>query len=301
MEYIAFPKLGFLFEVGPVLAEFELFGIPFSIRWYGVMIALGFLLAVLYGVRCAHRFDIKLDPMLDVALVATVVAVLCARIYYILFHDGIATFWEDPLRVFRIWDGGLAIYGGVIGAFVTGIWMCKLRKVPTLKMFDLASLGFLIGQGIGRWGNFFNQEAFGGNTDLPWGMTGSIIMTGNNGADYNTALPVHPTFLYESIWDLVGFLFLFLYYKKRKFRGEISLMYLGWYGMIRFLTEFLRTDSLYIGNTGIRSSQLVGGLCVVISVSLLTYFSTTKKYPKSFVKPGDEIIKLENTELNSEE
>ena len=147
----------------------------------------------------------------------------------------------------------------------------------------MVSMSYLLAQGIGRWGNFVNAEAHGGITNMPWGM---VI---NGGA------PVHPTFLYESIWDLVGFAFLFFYHKKRKFRGEISLMYLGWYGMIRFLTEFLRTDSLYIGNTGIRTSQLVGGLCVVVSVGLLTYFYTTKKYPKPFVKPGEEILEVEAT------
>ncbi len=265
MEYIEFPKLGFVFEVSPVIAEFELFGITFSIHWYGLLIALGFLLAVLYGVRCAHRFDIKLDPMIDVVLVATVFAVLCARIYYILFHDGIATFWEDPLKVFRIWDGGLAIYGGVIGAFVTGIWMCKLRKVPTLKMFDLASLGFLIGQAVGRWGNFFNQEAFGGNTELPWGMTGSIIAAGTNGADYSTALPVHPTFLYESLWCILGFVLLHILSKKRyRFGGQIFCGYAIWYGAGRFVIEGLRTDSLMLGS--MRVSQLLAALAVIAGV-----------------------------------
>lgn len=266
MEYIEFPRLGWTFSISPIIAEFELFGIPFSIHWYGLVIALGFLLAILYGVRCAPRFGIKLDPMTDVVLVSTVFAVLCARIYYILFHDGIATFWEDPLRVFRIWDGGLAIYGAVIGAFVTGIWMCRLRQVPTLKMFDLASLGFLIGQACGRWGNFFNQEAFGGNTELPWGMTGSIIAAGTNGSGYNMALPVHPTFLYESLWCLVGFILLHILSKKYyRFAGQVFCGYVIWYGFGRFLIEGLRTDSLMLGY--MRVSQLLAALCVIAGIA----------------------------------
>ncbi len=287
MEYIEFPKLGLTFDVSPLIAEFDLFGITFSIRWYGLLIALGFLLAVLYAVRCAPRFDIKLDPMMDVAIVAAVFAVLCARIYYILFHDGISVFWEDPLRVFRIWDGGLAIYGAVIGAFVTGIWMCKLRRVPTLKMFDLGALGFLIGQAVGRWGNFFNQEAFGGNTDLPWGMTGSIIAAGTNGADYNTALPVHPTFLYESLWCILGFVLLhFLSKKHYRFPGQIVCGYVVWYGFGRFWIEGLRTDSLMLGS--MRVSQLLAILCVVAGAAgWLLFKNRAERAPQDLFAEAD--------------
>ena len=166
---------------------------------------------------------------------------------------------------------------------------CKKYKCDLLGAFDLASLGFLLAQGIGRWANFINAEAHGGPTSLPWGMV------------INGGVPVHPTFLYESLWDLAGFLFLHFYRKKRKFRGEISLIYIGWYGMIRFLTEFLRTDSLYIGNTGIRTSQLVGGLCVLASVTLLTYFHVTKKYPKPFAAPGSEVVSMESSEEDKNE
>lgn len=267
MQTIGFPALGWEFNISPVLVEFELFGLDFSIRWYGVMIALGFLCAVLYATRVLPRYDIKLDPMTDVVLVATLFAVLGARLYYIIFYDGIAVLWEDPLKILRIWDGGLAIYGAVIGAFVTGIWMCRLRKVPTLAMFDLASLGFLIGQAFGRWGNFFNQEAFGGNTTLPWGMTGSIIMNGNNGEGYDPLLPVHPTFLYESLWCVAGFILLHILSKKAyKFKGQIFAGYIIWYGIGRFLIEGLRTDSLMWGE--IRVSQLLAAVCVVGGVTM---------------------------------
>ncbi|PWL81863.1 MAG: prolipoprotein diacylglyceryl transferase [Clostridia bacterium] len=262
LETIEFPKLGWVFHISPVLAEFSVFGLHFSIRWYGVMIALGFLLAVLYAVKFAPRFGVQLDPMIDVVLVSAVFSVLSARIYYILFYDGIATFWKEPLKIFRIWDGGLAIYGALIGAFVTGIWMCRVRKVSTLAMFDLASVGFLIGQCLGRWGNFFNQEAFGGNTTLPWGMTGSIIRAGTNGSGYDTSLPVHPTFFYESLWCLIGIVLLHLLAKKKyTFKGQIFCAYVVWYGLGRVWIEGLRTDSLMLGQ--VRVSQLLAAVCVL--------------------------------------
>ena len=265
METIEFPKLGWVFHISPVLAEFSVFGLHFSIRWYGVMIALGFLLAVLYAVKFAPRFGVQLDPMIDVVLVSAIFSVLSARIYYILFYDGIATFWKEPLKVFRIWDGGLAIYGALIGAFVTGIWMCRVRKVSTLAMFDLASVGFLIGQCLGRWGNFFNQEAFGGNTTLPGGMTGSIIRAGTNGSGYDTSLPVHPTFFYESLWCLIGIVLLHLLLKKKyTFKGQIFCAYVVWYGLGRVWIEGLRTDSLMLGQ--VRVSQLLAAVCVLAGV-----------------------------------
>lgn len=287
MNYIEFPKLGWVFEVNPIIAEFELFGLPFSIRWYGVMIALGFLLAVLYAVRRAPKFGIKLDPMTDVVLVSTLVAVLCARIYYILFYDGIATFWKEPLKIFRVWDGGLAIYGAVIGAFVTGIFMCRVRKVPTLAMFDLAALGFLIGQCLGRWGNFFNQEAFGRNTNVLWGMIGSIIQTGANGTAYDPSMPVHPTFLYESLWCLAGFILLHILSKKHyTFKGQIFCGYVIWYGLGRFWIESLRTDSLMLGT--MRVSQLLAAVCVIAGVVMyFVLYTRNHTAPKNLFPAAD--------------
>ena len=174
-NYISFPELGWTFPVSPEIVSFELFGLDISIRWYGLLIAIGFLLAIVYAFRRAGEFSLKTDPMIDVVLVCTVMAFIGARLYYVLFSEDRADYFSDPITILQVWKGGLAIYGGVIGAFVTALWMCPLRKVDTLRMFDLAAPGFLIGQAIGRWGNFFNQEAFGGNTVLPWGMTGSWI------------------------------------------------------------------------------------------------------------------------------
>ena len=179
-------------------------------------------------------------------------------------------------------DGGLAIYGGIIGGFVFGGLACKWRGVPVLPMFDLTAMGFLLGQGCGRWGNFFNQEAFGCNTTLPWGMyseaTRAYLMgstvTAQSGVTIDPNLPVHPTFLYESIWCFVGFLLLFRYIKKRRFNGDIALRYMIWYGAGRFWIEALRTDSLMlVPSIGLRASQLVAGIAVVAGVAAEIYFT----------------------------
>ena len=258
---VEFPGLGWEFTIS---RGFEIFG--FEIYWYGVIIAIGVLLAISYGLKRAQNFDIDPDRMIDVALLTIPVAFLGARMYYVFFKDW-ASYAADPATILDIRDGGLAIFGGIIVAFVFGPLMCKLKKVKIWAMFDATALGFLIGQGIGRWGNFFNQEAFGGNTDLPWGMTGEIIRSGVNGTGYDTALPVHPTFLYESLWCLLGFVLLHILSKKLyKFHGMIFCGYMVWYGIGRFLIEGLRTDSLEAG--ALRISQLVAVMAVILGVVL---------------------------------
>lgn len=275
---ISFPELfDKVFEINRV--AFNVFGK--DVMWYGVILTVAVLSAAIYGMRRCDEFGWNQDQVVDGLLWCLPAAIIGARLYYVVCE------WDyygaHPGKIIAIWEGGLGIYGAIIATVLVLLWFCKKHKGDILGAFDLVSLGFLLAQGIGRWANFVNAEAHGGFTDLPWGMV------------INGAQPVHPTFLYESIWDLVGFLFLHWYSKRRKFRGEIALMYAGWYGMIRFLTEFLRTDSLFIGNTGIKTSQLIGGLCVVISIGLLTYFYTTKKYPKPF---GKEEVKQETTENN---
>ena len=288
-EYVAFPGLGI--EI-PISRGFELFG-TITIYWYGVMIALGFALAVLYALRNYKRFDLKLDPVIDVVLVAAIIAIVCARLYYILFSGRLSEYLANPISIFAIRDGGMAIYGAVIGAFTTGLWMCRLRKVNTLAMFDIASIGFFIGQGLGRWGNFFNQEAFGANTTLPWGMTGSSIAMGQNGTGFDPGLPVHPTFLYESLWCLVGFVGLHILSKKAyKFKGQLFATYLMWYGLGRVIFEGLRTDSLMIGP--FRVSQLLSALLIVAGVVL--YYVLVRRAKQAalpieehlFSEPADE-------------
>ena len=192
-----------------------------DIYWYGIIIATGFLLALIYGLKNAGRYNLNPDRMLDVILVATPIAILSARAYYVIFDgeklNGISDFFG-----FGTSSGfaGLAIYGGVIGAFVSGALMCKLRKIKILDMFDVAAAGFLIGQGVGRWGNFVNQEAYGAFTGSSWwGMQSEKTIS-----EMGEGL-VHPCFLYESIWCIAGFFILNHFSKKRRFSGEISLMY----------------------------------------------------------------------------
>lgn len=266
-HWVAFPKLGLELNVPQSVVQFSLFGIDFDIRWYGLLIAVGFALAIVYANVRAPKLGVDRDRMMDVVLVTAVVAVLCTRLYYVLFSDP-AYYFSHPEKILAIWDGGLAIYGGIIGAFVCGFVMCRVRKVSVRTMFDLTAIGFLIGQGIGRWGNFFNQEAYGANTDLPWGMTGDIIQSGVNGAVADQSAPVHPTFLYESLWCLLGALVLHLVFVKRyRFRGQIFASYLIWYGAERAVVEGLRSDSLMLGV--LRVSQLVAVAAIVCGAVLL--------------------------------
>ena len=275
-HFVEFPNLGWKFGIDP---DIHLFG-DFSIKWYGLLIAIGFLLAILYGLKRAEEFGINPDKMIDVALLTVPVAFIGARLYYVFFSDSTAEYLADPISIIKVWEGGLGIYGGIIVAFLFGPLMCKLCKVKIWAMFDLTALGFLIGQCIGRWGNFFNQEAFGGNTDLPWAMTGDIIQAGYNGSGYDTSLPVHPTFLYESLLCLVGFVLLHILSKKvRRFDGMIFCSYLIWYGTGRFFIESLRTDSLMAGT--LRTSQLVAIIAVALGAAL---FFILRRYAISLPK-----------------
>ena len=255
-HYVSFPALNWTLPIDPVLFSVNLFGFELTVRWYGFLIATGLVLALVYAYRRAKEFEINTDRMLDVIMICGVIAFLCARLYYVFFSADLNHYLQNPAKIFAIWEGGLAIYGGVIGAFVSALFVCPLRKVNTLRMFDMAAPGFLIGQAIGRWGNFFNQEAFGGNTTLPWGMTGDIIQKNPNNLAYDPTLPVHPTFLYESLWCLLGLLLIHIVSKKAyKFKGQLFCMYVMWYGAGRFFIEQLRTDSLMAGS--MRISQFV--------------------------------------------
>lgn len=270
-SYVSFPKLGWRFPINEEIVSFPFFSGEITLRWYGLLIALGFVLAVVYAFRNHKRFGIKKDPMLDVVLVCTVAAFIGARLYYVLFSEDRVKYFANPLSILRIWEGGLAIYGGIIFAFLSALLMCRWRKVDTLRMFDLASIGFFIGQSIGRWGNFFNQEAYGTNTNLPWGMMGSWISSPANptgGYDYN--LPVHPTFLYESLWCALGFLLLHLLSRKAyTFKGQLFCTYVMWYGTGRFFIEQLRTDSLPFFT--MRISCLVALFSVIGAAFLYAY------------------------------
>ena len=253
--------------IDPFLLDRVAFSIGnFDVYWYAILITVGLVLAVGFCMWQAKNFDLNTDNVIDVLLWGLPIAVICARAYYVLFAlDKYDTFGE----MLNIRDGGLAIYGGVIGAFITGFVFCKIKKINMLALFDLASFGFLIGQSIGRWGNFVNAEAYGSATKLPWGMT------------INGFGPYHPTFLYESLWNALGFALLFLFVRKlKKHHGEAFFLYFTWYGLGRFFIEGLRTDSLYLGP--IRISQL---LAAIFFVAGLVFFVLSRK---------GAIVKLQN-------
>ncbi|MBP9989468.1 MAG: prolipoprotein diacylglyceryl transferase, partial [Ruminococcus sp.] len=241
------------FEVSSILADFSVFGHHFTIHWYGAIIAFGFLLAVLFGGRMAYKWKMSIDKMLDVLIYGTIFGIIGARLYYCIFKWDL--YKDNPIDLVKIWEGGLAIYGGIIGGLAAAFIVCKARKMNFWNLLDMASMSLLIGQGIGRWGNFANQEAFGTNTDLPWGMwstkTASYIMDNmaelqQNGIVMDPNKAVHPTFLYESISCLLGFVVLYIITRKaRKFSGQIFLCYGVWYGIERAVVEGFRTDSLY--------------------------------------------------------
>ncbi len=225
----------------------------FNIYWYAILITLGLILAVAFALWQARKFDVTTDNIIDVLLFGLPAAIICARAFYVIFEwDRYNTFAE----MINIRDGGLAIYGGIIGAFVTGFVYCRVKKVNMLALFDLASLCFLIGQAIGRWGNFVNAEAYGTETNLPWAMSLVVVKNG-----VQEVIHCHPTFLYESLWNCLGFALLLLFNKKwKKHHGETFFLYFAWYGFGRFFIEGLRTDSLYLIDEVLRISQALGAL-----------------------------------------
>ncbi len=263
---ITFPMFGNLAFDFP--NYFSVFG--FRIYLYGVIIACGFLLAVAYCFRRIAEFGISQDALLDTLLFATPIAIIGARAYYVIFFGHYDNFFD----IINIRDGGLAIYGGVIAAVLTVLVVCRVKKISALAMLDCVGFGFLIGQSIGRWGNFANREAYGYETDIFCRMG----LTSGGETVY-----VHPCFLYESLWNAVGFVLLHILSKKtkRKFDGQFFLYYLGWYGLGRAMIEGARTDSLYIGASSVRVSQLIAALCVVaVAVILLVVLRGGKCSPE---------------------
>ena len=233
---------------------------PFDFRWYGLLIALGLMLAVFYACRRCKEFGIREDDLLDGVLWITPFAVLCARAYYCAFSwDQYA---DDPISVLYIWNGGLAIYGGVIGAIVGVAVFCKIKKLKIATLLDMVLIGFLIGQSIGRWGNFFNREAFGAETE-------SFFRMGLHNVKTGVTTYYHPTFLYESVWNAAGLVLLHFISKKRKYDGQVALCYAAWYGLGRCIIEGLRMDSLWWGP--FRVSQLLAAVSCLLAVMVLLY------------------------------
>lgn len=263
MGAITFPNLGI--SVNPSRVAFNVLGK--DIYWYGIIIAAGFLLAVIYAMRRAPSFGLTEDNILDMLFVAVPLAIVCARLYYCIFYWDL--YRDNPIAILYVWEGGLAIYGGVIGAVIGVAIFCRVKKLPIGPLLDVGSLGLLIGQMIGRWGNFMNREAHGA-------VTNSFFKMGIADAAGNVTY-YQPTFLYESVWNLVGFVALHFYSKRRKFDGEVFLLYLAWYGLGRAWIEGLRTDSLYLFNTGIRVSQLLAALSCVAAIAVLVYVRVVRK------------------------
>ena len=255
---ISFPSLGI--DINPA-REFSIG--PVSIHMYGLIIAFGLVLATIYCMRRAKQFGLTEDHVLDGVLCVTPFALVCARAYYCIFS------WElyadNPISVFYIWQGGIAIYGGVLGAILGMYVFCRVKKISLGATLDLVLLGFLIGQAIGRWGNFFNREAFGAETE-------SFLRMGLLDTFTGTVTYHHPTFLYESAWNALGFVVLHFLSKKREYDGQIALGYAVWYGLGRTFIEGLRTDSLYIPGTSIRVSQALAAASCILAAAVLAYF-----------------------------
>ena len=266
---ISFPGLGI--DIDPI-RQFSIG--PLTIHLYGVVIAFGLVLATMYCMRRSREFGLTEDHVLDGVLWITPFAILCARAYYCAFS------WElyadDPISVLYIWKGGIAIYGGVLGAIVGMIVFCRIKKISLGATLDLVLMGFLIGQAIGRWGNFFNREAFGAETE-------SFLRMGLLNALTGEITYHHPTFLYESVWNALGFVILHFLSKKREFDGQIALGYAFWYGLGRTFIEGLRTDSLYIPGTELRVSQLLAALSCLAAAAVLVYFILKPPAKRLFV------------------
>ncbi|NLP00124.1 MAG: prolipoprotein diacylglyceryl transferase [Clostridiaceae bacterium] len=294
MNYIEFPKLGIHLDINP-RAVSNLFGTNISIHWYGIIIAVAIMVALWLAMRHSKKFNIKEDDLIDMFLVALPVSIVFARLFFVVFT------WEnyrnDLLGIFRIWEGGLAIYGAIIGAILSVYFYSRRKKIDMLNLCDFACVYLPLAQAIGRWGNFANQELYGTVTTLPWGMTGSII-----GDD-----PVHPTFLYESILNIIVFVILLNLRKNRKVKGSVLAVYLMLYSLVRFMMEFLRTDEFGTGD--IRYNQVFAALVFVGAFIWLIYLR--KRSQKAALEAEDEVVepseyseiveKIKKEELEAEE
>ncbi len=295
MNYISFPGLGIdTFEVSK--RAFSIGKIP--VYWYGIIITCGIILAFVYTNYRAKNEKVNQDSLIDVALWTVLLGIVGARLYYVLFSlDHFIAIsdnaWEFFLNAIDIPSGGLGIYGGIILGAVGVIISSKIKKINTIKLCDMVAPGVMIAQAMGRWGNFFNGEAYGMlvSENHPLRFLRMGLISSNTVSDFKTyeMVYVHPTFLYESLWNIIGFILINILYKKKKFNGQIVCMYCAWYGFGRMFIEGLRTDSLYIGSTSIRVSQLVGFLCFIIFGTLLVLgliyskkFESGEQLPKFF-------------------
>ena len=258
---IAFPGLGF--EINPP-EGFTVGG--FEIVFYGLIIGIGLILCCIYGLRRGKDFGLTQDDILDGALWIIPFAIVCARLYYCAFYWKQGGYGANPISILYIWEGGLAIYGGVIGAALGIIIYCLCKKIPITTCLDITFVTFPIGQAIGRWGNFFNREAFGDQTNSFLRMGLKLTEDGRSSSEM---FYYHPTFLYESLWNALGFVLLHFASKKRKYEGQMALCYVLWYGLGRTFIEALRTDSLMWGP--FRVSQLLAAVSAIVAAWLLIW------------------------------
>ncbi len=274
MNHVAFPKLGLEFTLKKTAFSIG----SLDIQWYGIIIAVGFALALIYCLKRAPKFGINPDNLIDMTLIATPAAIIGARLYYVVFNW--SQFKDHPKTIIEIWNGGIAIYGALIFGCIAAFIYCRIKKINVWNLFDLAVLGVLIGQLIGRWGNFVNAEAYG-QTVENWLFGMSI----------NGDLTVHPIFLYESLWNLAGFILLHFLSKKRRFYGQTFLSYVVWYGVGRGFIEGIRGgDALMLFDSGLRVSQVYGYLSALVAFGILVY-------KLIFSDRGDTIELLSNDEI----
>ncbi len=246
---ISFPGLG----IGPFRISETIDFLNISIHLYGLIIGVGIILAYSFCLKICNKHGLTKDNITDILLYGLPSSIICARVYYVIFEW--QNYKDNIIDIFKIWEGGIAIYGAIIGGAVSTYFYCRAKKIDPLKAFDVGAYGLLIGQICGRWGNFVNAEAFGAPTTLPWRM---------QIAEISTQISFHPTFLYESLWNLLIFIILVSWRYKRSFDGEIFFRYIALYGLGRFFIEGIRLDSLYLGP--FRISQIVAFLCVIAGI-----------------------------------
>ena len=272
MVEISFPGLGIdWFSVKNV--AFTIFGK--EVMWYGIFICIGMILAYFYATTRGKFEGVSSDDLLDLAFFVILFGIVGARLYYVIFAPSSyiakgASFWSNVWatikNVVSVWNGGLAIFGGILAGALTAFFVARHKKIPFSKILDILAPSVMIGQIIGRWGNFMNAEAYGSETALPWRMG---LRRTSAGGLYSTVTEVHPTFLYESLWNLIGFVLIAVFYKKKKFNGQVIYFYMIWYGLGRAMIEGLRSDSLLIPGTALRVSQLVAILACLTGIALM--------------------------------
>ncbi len=266
LNKISFPGLGIPeIEINRIAIQFTIFGKEFTIAWYGIILTTGIIVTTIYVALSGKKSKLKFDDLIDVAFFTVIFGIIGARLYYVFF-DWLKnpSYYNNFIDVIAIWRGGIAIYGAIIFGAIACMITLKIKKIHIPLFFDYLAPGVMLGQIIGRWGNFVNCEAYGAETTLPWRMRLEF--------SYGFITEVHPTFLYESLWNLLGFILIIIFKKYRKFDGQIVLEYLAWYGFGRMFIEGLRQDSLYIGNTPIRISQIVGLVCFIVAIFFIILF-----------------------------